>query len=44
MGIIGARRVRNGMPGSWPLGLLAPIVPCCKNARTFIGDTCYGTL
>ena len=41
--IIEATRVRKGMPGSLPLGILTPIVPCCKYARTFTGNTCYGT-
>ena len=30
MGILGTTRVRKGMLGSLPLGLLTPIVPCCS--------------
>ena len=28
-GILGATRVRKGMPRSFPSGLLTPTVPCC---------------
>ena len=30
MGISGTTRVRKGMPGSLPSGLLTPTVPWCK--------------
>ena len=41
---LGTTRVREGMLGSLPPGLLTPTVPCCKYARTFTGNMCYGTL
>ena len=40
----GTTRVRKGMPGSLPLGLLTPTIPCCKYTRTFTRNMCYGTL
>ena len=41
-GILGTTRVRKGMLGSLPPGLLTPTVPCCKYIEHSQGITCYG--
>ena len=40
--ILGTTRVRKGMLGSLPPGLLTPTVPCCNTIEHSQGITCYG--
>ena len=40
-GILGTTRVRKGMLGSLPPGLLTPTVPCCINIEHSQGITCH---
>ena len=41
-GILGTTRVRKGMLGSLPPGLLTPTVPCYNTIEYSQGITCYG--
>ena len=41
-GILGTIRVRKGMLGSLPPGLLTPTIPCCNIIEHSQGITCYG--
>ena len=41
-GILGTTRVRKGMLGSLPPGLLTPTIPCCNTMEHSQGIMCYG--
>ena len=42
-GDFGTTRVRKGMLGSFPSGLLTPTIPWCNYNEHSQGITCYGT-